>query len=242
MVLHLVYVFEPKEIMDNQLPTTISARDVSLPCSVLARLRLDMGAVSKSKELPFLRRYDIAENEFLSIDIRKLDDGQYHLKVCSARGAEEAADVKLKKLLDLAHLYIWKALSTSLSRNPLTPCESMEHSGADEVLALYKSIELFRKSPSLPYVISVTSPRASYELLSIQQKGSHFELAFETNSIYGNSMRWQATFPYMSEVLERADKMVAEVLSEWILPGGHLLRVERERASTISGRKPKAAQ
>jgi|AGTN01.3.fsa_nt_gi hypothetical protein len=229
--------------MNNELmETPVTEKELFQPCSVLAQMRLDMVAVAKSKNLPFLRRYDISETDFLVISIRKLSELEFHLEVTSARGTEEATDPKLKKLLDLAHLYIWKALSTSLSRNPLMPCVSMEHSGADEVLALYNGIEVFRKSPKLPYVISVTTPRASYELLSIQQKGSQFELAFETNNIYGNSMKWQATFSYMNEVLERADKMVAEVLSEWILPGGQLLRAERERTNPVSVRnKAKAA-
>lgn len=56
-----------------------------------------------------------------------------------------------------------------------------------------------------------------------------------------NSMKWQGTLLCMIEALERADKMVAEVLSEWILPGGHLLRAESDRGHGSSMRRAKPA-
>jgi len=54
-------------------------------------------------------------------------------------------------------------------------------------------------------------------------------------------MKWQGTLLCMIEALERADKMVAEVLSEWILPGGHLLRAESDRVHGSSMRRAKPA-
>ena len=107
----------------------------------------------------------------------------------------------------------------------------MAHSGADEVLALYSCIDTFRKSMTLPFVFSVDGPSNSYELFSVKQKDSHFEVAFETNNIYGKSMKWKAEMQSVHQALERADKILAEVLSEWIMPGGQLLRAERERVN-----------
>lgn len=203
------------------------------PCSVLSQLRSDMADVAKYKSLPFSRRYNLTDKEFIGINLRKLDDGQFHLEVSSSRGKIEGTDVKVKKLIDLAHLLVWRALSVCLSRNAFSPCPAMAHKGADEILALYSCINSFRKSLALPFVVLIDGPGDKYEMCSITQRDNIIDLALETKNIYGsNSMKWKAEFHHLNEVLERADKIIAEVLSEWVMPGGQLLRADRQSAIT----------
>jgi hypothetical protein len=204
-----------------------------LPCLVLCQIQSDLSAIAKSKALPFNEVYHLTPEVSIEITIQKLDDLNFHMQVKSP-GIVEATDLNFKKLLEVAHQHITRAVSTCLSRIDVDPCPTMSHLGADEILALYKCMSTFKAESVLPYTYSVQGPRGKYELFSAKETNNHFEIAFETNYIYGNSMRWRAEVEFINQALDRADKIMADALGEWLRPGGSSLRptLSREKVAT----------
>ncbi|MBX9669784.1 MAG: hypothetical protein K2X93_19325 [Candidatus Obscuribacterales bacterium] len=207
----------------------------TIPCVVLASLQSDLASIMKSKALlPFRRMYVLSPDSFVELSIQKLESGQFQLEINAPNRREHVVDPKLKKLVDTAHMFTWLALSTSLSRSSLAPCPSMAHSGADEVLALYQCLGAFKGDSDRPYSSTITGPRGSYELFTVTQKGGMSELVIETNCIYGNSMKWKAEVEFTHQLVERAGKIISDVLGEWLRPGGISLRREYDRETNLT--------
>lgn len=209
------------------------AKSMTIPCMVLASLQSDMATIMKPKTLPFKRMYVLSPDSFVELSIEKLESGQFQLEINAPNRSERLIDPKLKKLVDMAHIFAWLALSTSLSRNSLPPCSSMSHSGADEILALYQCLGVVKANSNRPYVSTITGPRGAYELFSVKQKGAMSEIVIETNYIYGNSMKWKAEVEFSHQLAERASQIMSDVLGEWLRPGGSSLRREYDRETNL---------
>lgn len=196
---------------------------------VLVELQNDLATIIKSKTLPFTQSYNLSPDASFGITIKQLEDGNFHLELKSPNGCEVVTEPKLKRLVEFAHMYTWRALASSLSRISLAPCATMAHSGADEILALYQCLHAFRTNVDLPYIFSLDGPRGPYELFSVKQKGTQCEITIETNYVYGNSMKWRAEVEFAHQVVERAEKIVADYLGEWLRPGGSSIRADLDR-------------
>lgn len=199
------------------------------PCLVLQALQADLTSLAKSKNLPLTRIYPLAQDAVIELHLWKQDKGDFHLEVKRNNGQAEWTDPKLKRLVDSAHLYIWRALSSYLARIDVPPCPEMAHSGADEILALYQAIDAFKNNSDLPFETSANGPRGRYQLFSATRKNALCQIVIETNHIYGNSMKWIIEVEFIDQAIERAEKILADALVEWLRPGGASLKVEYER-------------
>ncbi len=202
---------------------------VATPCMVLASVQSDLAKMAKSTDLPFKKTYDFGQDSCLEVSIEKLEDAQFYLQVNAPGWSEAIKEPKLKRMVDLAHMFAWRGLSTILSRTSLPPCAAMAHSGADEVLALYQCIESVKRDVNQPYSLTLNGPRGQYQLFTLTQKGNLSQVVIETNYIYGSSMKWFAEVELTHQIVERSTKIAADVLAEWLRPGGTSLRLELDR-------------
>ncbi len=213
----------------NHLTLIKNEPNTIVPCMVLASLQSDLAAIIKSKALPFKRSYSFTQDTYIEISIQKRDDGQFQLEINAPNLNESSTEPKLKKLIDMAHMFTWRALSTTLRRIKLAPCTTMAHSGADEILALYQCLETVRNAANQPFSLTAKGPRGPYELFCVRQKGTLSEIIIETNYVYGGSMTWRAEVEFTHQICDRAAKIIADVLAEWLRPGGTSLRHELDR-------------
>lgn len=207
----------------------------AVPCVVLALLQADLAAILKSRTLPFKRSYSLNQDSRIEISIEKLDDGQFQLELISPNWNARLTEPKPKKLIDMAHMFTWRALSTTLRRIKLSPCTSMAHSGADEILALYQCLETVKDAANLPYTMTIKGPTGPYELFSARQKGTLIEVVIETNYVYGGPMKWRAEVEFTHQIADRAAKIIDDVLAEWLRPGGTSLRHDLDREIHFKG-------
>ncbi len=213
------------------------APKMMLPCMVLSGLRADLASALKSKTLPFSRVYELTPEVIIEIASKKLDEEQLQLEVKTSSGSEKAVEPKLRRLIDLTHMFTWRYLSTAFNHLTIDPCPAMAHGGADEILFLYQCLHDFRNKSDMPYSRTIAGSRGDYEIFSVQQKGSHYVITVETNHIYGNSMKWRAEVEFTHQVIERAEKIVSDVLGEWLRPGGGSLRLELDRENVSRRRQ-----
>lgn len=205
----------------------------TIPCAMLVFLQSDLAAIAKLKTLPFKRDYRLREDSFIELSMDKMDDGLFHLEVHSSDRVDRATDPKLKKIVDLAHMFAWRALSTTLSRVSLPPCASMAHSGADEILALYQCLAVVALDANQPFSRTIDGPNGPYQLFALELKGNLREIIIETNYVYGTSMKWRAELEYPHQVVERANKIISDVLGAWLRPNGTSLRMDLDREMNV---------
>jgi hypothetical protein len=206
--------------MNQQLLVENNETAVMTPCAVLCQLQTDLASLAKSKTLPFEETYRLTPDLFVEIHIEKdVESGNFKAQIRSINGTTTAEDLNFKKLLELTHQKITRAVSACLSRLDSKPCSMMPHLAVDEILALYKCISQFKVESKMPYSFLQTGPRGSYDLFSIRETNGRFEVSFETNYIHGNAMRWRAEVEYLNQAMDRADKVLADSLGEWLKQG-----------------------
>src|SRR5579885_184784 len=125
-------------LIKNEVPAK------TIPCMVLGSLQADLATIMKLKTMPYERTYILSEDSYVEISIQKLESGLFQLQIKSPDRSDTLTDPKSKKLVDMTHMLVWLALSTSLSRTSLPPCASTAHSGAHEILALYGCLEALK--------------------------------------------------------------------------------------------------
>lgn len=206
--------------MNQQLLVENNASKVMTPCAVLNQLQTDLASLAKSKELPFEETYQLTPELFVEVRVRKNDETKmFESQVRSIVGTNTAEDANFKKLLEMTHPKITRALAACLSRLDSTPCSMMPHLAVDEILAMYRCVSHFKTDLTTPYSFLQTGPRGSYDLFSIKENNGRFEVSFETNYIHGNAMKWRAELEYLNQAMDRADKVLSDNLGEWLKQG-----------------------
>lgn len=207
--------------MTQQLITAEGTESVAMtPCSVLSELQTDLASLAKSKTLPFEKIYQLTPELFVEMSLSKNEtSGLFEAQIRSINGTTKAEDANFKKLMELVHPKLTRALSACLSRLDTKPCKMMPHFAIDEILALYRCVNDFKGESKMPYSFLQTGPRGSYDLFSIKESNGRFEVCFETNYIHGNAMKWRAEPEYLNQAMDRADKVLADSLGEWLKQG-----------------------
>lgn len=188
------------------------------PCEVLEQIQTDLQTIVKSVDVPYERTYTLAPGADLHMSIELEKDELYHLVVSLSNSREETTEPTFRKLAPLVPILIWKVLSSYLLRSNLSPCPTMAHCGADEILALYKCLGTLNDDLTLPFAFPVSGPVGTYNLFMAREKNNHCELVFETNYIYGKSFKCLAEVEFMSQTPERAERILTGALGEWLRP------------------------
>lgn len=175
-----------------------------------------MAKVAKEKDLPIRRSYVLGPNSNVEISMAA-SEGSYRLQVTSSRSSEEVCDANFKRVANYIPSVVWKVLDECLSRCELPPCEPVAHRGADEILALYRCIGLFRREGTFPRSCTVSGSRGTYEIFSAKEKGDLCEMNFKTHYVYGNPLNVKSEVE-STIAQDRATKIVSAILGEWLKP------------------------
>ncbi len=190
-----------------------------LPCEILNQLKKDLVTIAKSTITDFDATYEFAPNAVLSIHLDKRPSGEFHVQVKSPYGEETVVQSNHKNMIPLVVGFCWKAVCQILVKNNLDNCTRTNHGGADEILALHKSIRDFSKNKNaIPYSSSDIFPSEGYELMHVQLENGRCLMTIATKHVHGNPIKSIVDVQNPDQIPQRGRSLVDDLLGSWLRP------------------------
>ena len=190
-----------------------------LSCEALVALQTDLVELVKLGSLPCTRQYKLAPGAEIRLTIEELEiPDTFQLKIESGGNPLIVRIDGHRKLPPLLVGLTCQKINEFLVDRKFEQCCSMQHGGADELLALYNCIREFKIAPALPYGSTVRSPLREYRIISLESDSSHYRIELMTNHIYGDSIKTIANIDSEDLIPEQCYKMLERMLIEWFRP------------------------
>ncbi|MDX2106736.1 MAG: hypothetical protein SFY67_10085 [Candidatus Melainabacteria bacterium] len=213
----------------------------SLPCKTLNQLRNDLVVLAKSNITDFEQTYIFAPNAVLSIQLDKRPSGEFHVRINSPFGEETVVHANHKNMIPQVVGFCWKAVCKIIAKYNLEPCSSIEHGGADEILALHKSIAAFgEQKDKAKFTSAEIFQSDSYELLNIRIENSRCLMTIATKHVHGNLIKSIVDVQNPEQIPARGKTLLEDLLGSWLRPS--TVRSYRTPVSTMNRQPPSQSQ
>ena len=211
------------------------------PCEILNQLKKDLVTIAKANITDFEETYVFAPNVVLSITLDKRPSGDFHLQIKSPSGEETIVQSNHKNMIALAVGFCWKAVCQILNKHDLEPCDRTDHGGADEILALHKSIRSFsEKKNAIPYSSADIFPSEGYELMNVQAENGRCLMTIATKYVHGNLIKSIVDVQSPEQIPQRGKSLLDDLLGSWLRPP--TVRTFKTPTSTTARQQPAQMQ
>lgn len=213
----------------------------SLPCETLNQLRNDLVVLAKSNITDFEHCYYFAPDAVLSVQLDKRPSGEFHVQIKSPFGEETVVQSNHKNMIPIVVGFCWKAVCKIIAKNNLEPCASTEHGGADEILALHRSIKAFDEQENKSVFSSVDIyPRENYELMNLQLENGRGTMTIMTKHVHGNLIKSIIPVQGADQVSVRGKSLLEDLLGSWLRPS--TVKSYRSPVSAANRQPPSQSQ
>lgn len=213
----------------------------SLPCETLNQLRNDLVVLAKSNITEFDQTYEFAPNAVLTIHLEKRPSGEFHVQIKSPFGEETVVQANHKNMIPQVVGFCWKAACKFIAKHNLEPCSNTDHGGADEILALHKSIKAFSEQKDTSKFSSADIfPSPNYELMNINIENGRCLMTIATKHVHGNLIKSIVDVQNPDQIPTRGKTLLEDLLGSWLRPA--TVRTYKTPVSTANRQPPSQSQ